>query len=70
MWQTLGKLNFVNTKNLVPTGGHYALHSFYQNLDNVYVSYYQEGTHYCTAHKYSTETVINVSRIDSSGSAT
>jgi len=27
-----------------------------------YVSFPQEGIHYCTAHKYSTETVINASR--------
>jgi len=26
------------------------------------VYFYQEGIHYCTAHKYSTETVIDASR--------
>jgi len=26
----------------------------------IYVSFYQEGIHYCTAHKHSTETVIKM----------
>jgi len=29
----------------------------------IYVSFCQEGTHHCRAHKYSTETVINASRL-------
>jgi len=36
-------------------------------MDYIYflakISYSQEGIHYCTAHKYSTETVINASRL-------
>jgi len=29
----------------------------------LFASFYQEGKHYCTAHKYSTETAIDASRI-------
>jgi len=29
----------------------------------MYISFYQEGIHYCEAHTYSTETVINASRL-------
>jgi len=40
----------------------WATHLFYQKCTYSYVSYHQEGIHYyCTAHKYSTETLINVS---------
>jgi len=31
--------------------------------ESTYVYFYQEGIHYCTAHKYSTEAVINDSRL-------
>ena len=33
----------------------------YQNC--MFVSFYQVRIHYCTAHKYSAETVINASRL-------
>jgi len=39
----------------------WATYLFHQKL--ICVSYRQEGFHYCTAHKYSTETAINASRL-------
>jgi len=39
----------------------WATYLFYQK--RAYVSYGQEGIYYCAAHKYSTETVINASRL-------
>jgi len=32
-------------------------------LESTYVPFSQEGIHYCAAHKYSTKTVINASRL-------
>ena len=31
--------------------------------ESTYIFFYQEGIHYCTAHKYSTEALINDSRL-------
>jgi len=58
-------LNFENTKNLSLnrnwwTYGLCILYLFYQK--RVYV--YQERIHYRTAHTYSTDTVINASRLE------
>jgi len=43
----------------IATGGYRGLHIFYRKCICVY--FYQEGIHYCTAHKYSTEKIINAS---------
>ena len=56
MWLPLGMPNFVSTKNLVLNSNWWTLwatYLFYQK--RIYVSFYQDGIHYCTAHKYSAE---------------
>jgi len=59
----LGILNSLNRKKLVliaTAGGHYGLHILFTKDVDRYLFTKKE---YCTAHKYSTETVINASRI-------
>jgi len=38
----------------------HALHIFFTKMENV--SFYQEGIHYCAAHKCSIETIFNAPR--------
>jgi len=33
------------------------------DLYSIYVSFYEEEIHYCTAHKYYTEAVLDASRV-------
>jgi len=37
--------------------------SFLTKTYCIYGAFHQGGLHYCTAHKFSTETVVNVSRL-------
>jgi len=61
----LGIVNFVSTKNpvLIATGLYYELHTFFYQKCIMRIFFCQEGIHYCTAHKYSTESVIDASRL-------
>jgi len=57
-------MNFIRTKNVVLNSNWCTLWASYLLYQKgTYVSFYQEGMYYCTAHKYSTESVINACRL-------
>jgi len=58
---TIRRIEFRKSWSQIANGGHYGYLLFYQR--RIYVSFYHEGIHYCTTHKYSTETLINASRL-------
>jgi len=60
MWLPLFILNFVSAKNLVLISNWWTLWAISFFTENVY-TYHFTKKEYCTAHKYSTETVNNAS---------